>query len=153
MLPEMLFKIDFFKKISFIKKNVVHQNSYKNLISVIYDSFIFELWCLHCALTVVLVLRDKICNTDFNESKNIAVEKNIRVTINFYKKQCFPVIIWNEKIIIEARCTNNMQLFFAAAMLLKVCELFHFRQSKKTCSIATSVCIIFLWISREEKTK
>ena len=46
---------------------------------------------------------DKKQNTDFfqitcfAENKNMAVEKNLRVATNFYKKLCIPVITRNEK--------------------------------------------------------
>ena len=33
--------------------------------------------------------------TYFKESKNMAIEKNPRIAINFYKKLCLPVITWN----------------------------------------------------------
>ena len=42
----------------------------------------------------------------------------------------------------EASCTNNIHTgeeVFAVAILFQVCELFHFRKSKKTCGIVWSV--------------
>ena len=34
--------------------------------------------------------------TCFKQHKKMALEKNIRVTIKFYKKHCLPVITWNK---------------------------------------------------------
>ena len=65
---------------------------------MIYEKFISELF--HGLKSMVLALhcysRDKK-NSDFfqmtcfKEDRNMAVEKNLRVTINFYKK-CLPFI-------------------------------------------------------------
>ena len=33
--------------------------------------------------------------TCLKERKNLVIEKNSRITINFYKKLCLPVIAWN----------------------------------------------------------
>ena len=71
--------------------------------------------------------------TCFKESKNMAVEKDLWVT-NFYKKQCLPVITRNikhlSKQVAPITCALEKRLF-AVAIILKVCELFLFRQSKK----------------------
>ena len=46
--------------------------------------------------------------TYFKETKNMAAEKNLRVTTDFYKKQCSPVITWNKKTFIAANCTSKI---------------------------------------------
>ena len=56
----------------------------------------------------------------------MAIEKNVRVTINFSKE------------VVPITCTLEKR-FFAVAVLLKVGESFLFRQSKKTCDILWSV--------------
>ena len=33
----------------------------------------------------------------FKKNKNMEVEKKLRVMMNFYNKQCLPVITWNKK--------------------------------------------------------
>ena len=35
--------------------------------------------------------------TCFKERKNMAVEKNLKITINFYKKLCLPLFTRNKK--------------------------------------------------------
>ena len=35
--------------------------------------------------------------TYFKESQTIAVERNLSLTINFFRNQDLPVIIWNKK--------------------------------------------------------
>ena len=59
--------------------------------------------------------------TCFKESKNLAVERNFKVTINFYKKLCLPVITWNKKYLFKqiVRITYPLE------------ETFLFKQSKK----------------------
>ena len=32
----------------------------------------------------------------FEQHKNMEVGKNTRITINFYKKHCLPVVTWNK---------------------------------------------------------
>ena len=56
MLPERFIK--FIKNILFVKKIVVDQKIkvQGTLISEIYETFIWELCCLHCTLNFVLVL-------------------------------------------------------------------------------------------------
>ena len=51
-------------------------------------SFILEIWYQHC--TVILDIKNKTC---FKESKKVAVEKNLIVTIILYKKLCPPPVI------------------------------------------------------------
>ena len=55
----------------------------------------------------------------------MAVEKNLRVTIDFYQKDCLPVVTWNKnnlsKQIVPITYTLEKR-FFAVAILLKVCE-------------------------------
>ena len=63
------------------------------------------------------------------------IEKNLKVAINFYKKHCLPVVTWNKNNLSKQVATITYRLeerFFAVAILFKVCELFLFRQSKKT---------------------
>ena len=60
----------------------------------------------------------------------MAIEKNLRVTINFSKE------------VVPITCTLEKR-FFAVAVLLKVGESFLFRQSKKTCGILWSVRVFF----------
>ena len=71
------------------------------------------------------------------ELGNMAVVKSHRIIIKFYKKQCFPVFIWN-KTKKEAPTGKKGSLQF---LLLKLCKLFLFRRSKKTCSILWSVWV------------
>ena len=68
----------------------------------------------------------------------MAVEKILRVTINFYKKHCPQLVTWNKNNLSKqvVPITHTMEKrFCAVAILFKVCELFLFRQSKKTCGI------------------
>ena len=63
---------------------------------MIHDSLILELWC------VVLVLwRYKtyrlLSNCSFQKTKNMAVEKKLSVTINFYQNYYLAVITGNKK--------------------------------------------------------
>ena len=59
--------------------------------------------------------------TCFKESKNMAVEWIFKLTINFYKKLCLPVIKWNKKYLFKqiVRITYPLE------------ETFLFKQSKK----------------------
>ena len=64
----------------------------------------------------------------------MAIEKNLRVATNFYKKHCLPVVTWNKNNLSKQIVPITYQLekrFFAVAMLLKVCESFLFREQKK----------------------
>ena len=68
----------------------------------------------------------------------MAVGKNLRVTINFYRKQNLPVITQNNKHLSKQVVAITYTLekrSLTAAILLKVCESFLSRQSKYTCSI------------------
>ena len=79
----------------------------------------------------------------------MVVEKNLRVTINFYKKQCLPVIASNKKHLLKQVVPITYALerrFFAAAILLKVLD-----RVKKV--EHTSVFMSFLRISRKKMTK
>ena len=62
--------------------------------------------------------------------------------MNFYKKHCLPVVTWNKnnlsKQVVPITYTLEKR-FFEVAILLKVCESFLFRQSKKTYGILWSV--------------
>lgn len=100
--------------------------------NTIYESFTLELWCMHC--TSNLVLREWKIKTDFFQiiyfikHKNMAAEKNHRVTINL-KKQFLTVITWNNK-----RSPKQV-------VPIIVYDSFLFRQSKKDCSILLSVWV------------
>ena len=76
----------------------------------------------------------------------MAIEKNLRVTINFYEKYCLPIATWNKnnlsKQVVPIIYTLEKR-FFTVTILLKVCELFLFRQSKKTCDILWSAGVFF----------
>ena len=64
----------------------------------------------------------------------MAVEKNLRVSIKFYKKHCIPVTIWNKNNLSNqvAAITYTLETGLSAfAILLKVCESFLLRKSKK----------------------
>ena len=64
----------------------------------------------------------------------MAVEKNLRVATNFYKKLCIPVITRNEKHLskqVAALIHTLGKFFFLELLLLEGCELFLFRQSEK----------------------
>ena len=55
--------------------------------------------------------------TCFKKSEDTAVEKNLRVTINFIKKLYFPVITWNEKLLskqVVPRNIHRRKLFFGS---------------------------------------
>ena len=50
------------------------------------------------------------------------VEKKLRITINFYKKQCIPVIKWNQKhlskqVVPITHTQTEKKTFFAVATL------------------------------------
>ena len=65
------------------------------------------------------------CFKETKESKNMVVEKNFSVAINFYKKQCLPVITWNKKHLsklVAPLAYSEEKSFFAVAIFLKVCE-------------------------------
>ena len=83
--------------------------------------------------------------TYIKEIKKKAVEKNLRVTINFYKKLCLPVIIWNKKYLWMqvVPISYTLEKSFLQLALLKVRELFLFRES------SVLVCATL----REQKTK
>ena len=72
--------------------------------------------------------------TCLKKHKNMAVAKNLGVTINFYKKHCLPVVAWNKnnlsKQVVPVIYTLEKR-FFAVAILLRVCELFLLRQNKR----------------------
>ena len=51
-------------------------------------------WYCYCGDNVKYGL---LSNTCFKTRNNMAVGKAIRVTINFYKKRCLPLIKWNKK--------------------------------------------------------
>ena len=73
----------------------------------------------------------------FKQFKNMVVENSLRVTINFYKKHCLPVVAWNKNDLSKqvVPIINTLErrllqlLYFAVA--IRLCELFPFRESKK----------------------
>ena len=69
--------------------------------------------------------------TCFKEHKNMTVEKNLSVTINFYKKHCLLVVTWNKnnlsKQVVPITYTMEKR-FFTVAIFLKVCESFLFQR-------------------------
>ena len=70
---------------------------------MIYEKFNLELFYSHG--TVILKIKKSSMDffriTCFKESKNLEVERNFKVTINFYKKLCLPVITWNKKYLLK----------------------------------------------------
>ena len=94
MLPERFWV---FKNTWFIKKKIEHQKV----------TSISQTRTLFWNLDIYCYYGDKKWNTEFfliacfKENKNMAIEKNRRITINFYKKQCLRVIIWNKKHLTE----------------------------------------------------
>ena len=72
----------------------------------------------------------------------MAVEKNLRVTISFYKKHCLPVVTLNKNNLLKQAVSITYTLknrLFEFDILLKVCELFRFSHSKKACGVVWSV--------------
>ena len=62
-------------------------------------------------------------------------EKNLRVMVNLYKKHCLRAVTWNKNNLSKQVVPITYILeerFFAVAILLKVCESFLLRQSKKS---------------------
>ena len=89
-----------------------------------------------------------------SNNKNMAVEKNFRVAMNFYKKHCLTVATWNKHILLKQIISITYTLekrFFAVAILLKVFESFLFRQL--TNLWYNLVCISLLWTSSKEKSQ
>ena len=69
--------------------------------------------------------------TCFKQYKSMAVEKNLRVTTNFYKKHCLLLVTWNINNLLKQVVPITYTLekrFFEVAILLKVCESFICRQ-------------------------
>ena len=61
--------------------------------------------------------------------------------MNFYKKHYLLVVTWNKTNLLKqvAPITYTLEKrFFAVDVLLKVCQLFLFRQSKKTSGVPWS---------------
>ena len=85
----------------------------------------------------------------------MAVEKNLRLSIKFYKKHCISVTIRNKNNLSNqvAAITYTLEKGLSAfAILLKVCESFLLRKSKKNLW-STLVCMRLLWTFGEEKSK
>ena len=81
------------------------------------------------------------------------VEKNLKVTIKFYKKQCLLVIKRNKKHLSNQAVpiTNALEKrSLAAAILLKVCESCVLGWSKKD-KENTLVCITFFVFPNRER--
>ena len=77
-----------------------------------------------------------------SKHENLVFEKNLRVITNFSRKHCLPVITSNKNNLLKQAVPITYTLekrFFAVAVLLKVCESFLLRQSKKICGILWSV--------------
>ena len=63
----------------------------------------------------------------FEQHKNMEVGKNTRITINFYKKHCLPVVTWNKNLSKFIKASLSKQVvtityplekrFFAVAIL------------------------------------
>ena len=56
----------------------------------------------------------------FEQHKNMEVGKNSRITINFYKKHCLPVVTWNRNNLSKQVVTITYPLekrFFTVAIL------------------------------------
>ena len=95
---------EFFKNISFIKKKVEYQKlieSYTwNFASIIrkasFWNFLFGYW--YCTLVVKITKEhtDFFQNTCFKWKKH-GGWRDLRVVTNYYKRQCLPVITWDEK--------------------------------------------------------
>ena len=73
------------------------------------------------------------------------------VTLDFCKKQCLPLITCNKKHLLKKVNIHTEQTFFVQLLLLKVCESFLLRQSKKTCSILWSAQIFFSFLGKREE--
>ena len=60
------------------------------------------------------------------EKNNIVVEKNLRVTVIFYEKECLPVITWNKnhssKKVLPIH--PHSRKHFLELQILKVCGLY-----------------------------
>ena len=77
------------------------------------------------------------------------VVEDLKVSINFYKKQCLPVITWNKKHLSKQLLTIKYTLekmLFAVATF----EVFFLDRVKNL--VIYLVCMSLLWISREDKT-
>ena len=80
----------------------------------------------------------------------MAVEKKLRITINFYKKLCLPNITWNKKHSSKKVLPITYTLekrFFAVATLEALCLLS--RQSKKL-AVYFGLCESSLILQRKE---
>ena len=86
--------------------------------------------------------------TCFKECKNMTVKENPSVTINFYQKQCLPVIIWNKKHL-------SMKLYKKhkhwRKTFLQFANPFFSERVKKLAVYL--VCISLFWICSEDKAK
>ena len=74
------------------------------------ERFILELWYYHCVVKI-LEIKNKIDSfhiTCLKEIKIMTIEKNFRVTINFYKKVYLLVIACNKKHLLKHGCTSNI---------------------------------------------
>ena len=71
--------------------------------------------------------------------------------MNFNRKQCLSIIMWNEKHLSREVVPITYTLeSFSQWLLLKVCESFLFRQSKKTCGLLWSTRV-FLGFPEKKK--
>ena len=109
---------------------------------MIYESFILELLCSYFIFNfdISIVRITNIIQSSFKSliSKNMDVDKILRVTINIYKKTTFSSYQMEQKTFIEGSCTNKIDTgknLVAFSIILKVCELSLFRHNKKTYSV------------------
>ena len=128
------------------------KSSTENLASMIYESFILQL--------LILVVTLYSCWGDTNTSFKLLISKSIsgwkdtRLSINFCKKQCLPVITWDKKLllkqVITITYTPERKVF---------CSCFFWRFESRIFSdrvkrlVVYLVSIILLCIFREGKTK
>ena len=72
-------------------------------------------------------------STSFEELTNMTTEKNLSLTIYFYRKLCLPVIKWNKNYLSKqvGDKHTHWRNSFLQLLVLKDCELFLFRRSKK----------------------
>ena len=82
------------------------------------------------------------------------LEKPHRLTVNFYKKRCLPVLTWtikhSAKQLVSITCTLEKKLFCSCYFRRLVSPFFS--KIVENCSILSSAMSIF-YISRERKTK
>ena len=80
------------------------------------------------------------------------VENNLRTVMNFYRKQCLSVIVWNKNHLPRevASITYTLESF-SQLLFLKVCDSFLSDRVKKTCAILWSVGIFLGFPERKRQ--